>query len=32
MYKAIFDTNILAYEFDTKEYKKQVVVTNLINE
>ena len=32
MYKAFFDTNILAYEFDTKEYKKQVVVTNLINE
>ena len=30
MYKAFFDTNILAYEFDTKEYKKQVVVTNLI--
>ena len=23
MYKAFFDTNILAYEFDTKEYKKQ---------
>ena len=32
MYKAFFDTNILVYEFDTNEYKKQVVVTNLINE
>ena len=32
MYKAFFDTNNLAYEFDTKEYKKQVVVTNLFNE
>ncbi len=30
-YKAFFDTNILAYEFDRSENKKQALVVDLIN-
>ncbi len=32
MYKAFFDTNILAYEFDSREDKKQTLAVDLINE
>jgi len=32
MYKAFFDTNILAYEFDKSEHRKQALAVNLINE
>jgi len=32
MYKAFFDTNILAYEFDKSEHRKQALVVDLINE
>ncbi len=31
-YKAFFDTNILAYEFDRSENKKQALAVDLINE
>ena len=31
MYKAFFDTNILAYEFDKSEHRKQALVVDLIN-
>ena len=32
MYKAFFDTNILAYEFDKSEHRTQALAVNLINE
>ena len=32
MYKAFFDTNILACEFDKSEHRKQALVVDLINE
>lgn len=32
MYKAFFDTNILAYEFNKSEHRKQALVVDLINE
>ena len=32
MYRAFFDTNILAYEFDNSESSKQSVAVDLINE
>ena len=32
MYKAFFDTNILAYEFDKSEHRKQALVVDLTNE
>ncbi|MDL1971616.1 MAG: PIN domain-containing protein [Candidatus Desulfofervidaceae bacterium] len=31
MYKAFFDTNILAYEFDKSEHRKQALAVDLIN-
>ena len=32
MYKAFFDTNILAYEFDERESQKRAIAIELINE
>ena len=31
MYKAFFDTNILAYEFDERESRKRAIAIELIN-
>ncbi|MCU4137963.1 MAG: hypothetical protein MW689_001534 [Thermodesulfobacteria bacterium] len=31
MYKAFFDTNILAYEFDESDSEKRAVAVELIN-
>ena len=32
MYKAFFDTNILAYEFDERKFEKRSVAVELLNE